>query len=108
MLFNRNVNQIPSNDNVGNIILPSIGDIPSKIANTASTPNEGCRQFTSTKYHKDGSKTVNKTLSCNSSEKFDKNGVSVKKTDTNQAKFQSAKKDFFGSSSGSSSKPTGN
>nr|AXR86331.1 hypothetical protein [Gracilaria ferox] len=88
-IFNRNRNNYQL----------ALGDIPSKVANTAATPSEGCRQFTHTKYHKDGSKTVNKTLSCNSSEKFDKNGALVKKTDTDQPKFQSAKKDFFGSSS---------
>nr|YP_010195706.1 hypothetical protein LK100_pgp144 [Crassiphycus birdiae]UAD83103.1 hypothetical protein [Crassiphycus birdiae] len=89
-IFNKNQNQ-----NNYQLVL---SDIPSKIANTASN------LFISIQYHKDCYTKVDKTLSCNSSEKFNKNRVIVKKTDTNKAKFQSAKKDFFDSSS----KPIGN
>nr|YP_010199504.1 hypothetical protein LK036_pgp003 [Gracilariopsis tenuifrons]UAD89362.1 hypothetical protein [Gracilariopsis tenuifrons] len=75
------------------------GDIPSKMANSTSTPKEDCRQLTNTQYHQDGSKTVSKTLSCSSKEKYDRHGNLITKTDTNKHKFQSAKNDFLSSSS---------
>nr|QCI04824.1 hypothetical protein [Bornetia secundiflora] len=85
---------------------PPQGDISSKMVNSAATPNESCRQSTSTEYHKDGSKTVTTTMNCSKKTKYDKDGQVVKETDVSNPKYRAAKSDFFNDKyeQGSSSK----
>lgn len=81
---------------------PEGGNIQSRIANSAATPPEGCRQSTQTEFHNDGSETITTTITCSKKEKR-RGGKTVSKTDTSQKKYRTAQKSFFGTASDESS-----
>nr|AYR06196.1 hypothetical protein [Renouxia sp.] len=74
---------------------PSPGDLPSKMANSAATPSEGCRHATQSQIHQDGSRTETVTMTCSKKRKYDKAGNLVKETDTSKPKYETAKSLFF-------------
>nr|AYR06574.1 hypothetical protein [Rhodogorgon sp.] len=76
------------------------GDLPSKMANSAATPSEGCRQTTQVQYHGDGPRTETRTIACSSKRKIDKEGKVVRQSDTSKKKFTNAIEDFKNFSSG--------
>ena len=85
------------------MVPPPPGDLPSKALNSAATPSQGCRSSSSTTYKKDGSSIVTTTITCTKQEKQDKEGKTVKKSDTSSPKYSVAQKNFFGDSSKGSS-----
>lgn len=84
-------------------MVPLLGAHSSKMFNSDKPLEEGCEINSEIEYHKDGSKTVTKTLSCSVKERYDKTGKLVRKTDTFKPRFQAVQRDFFGGSSGAGS-----
>ena len=85
------------------MVPPPPGDIPSKMANSAATPGEGCRATSQTTYHNDGSYTITDTMTCSKKTKKNSKGEVVKKSNLSSGKYKSAHNNFFGPQSGSSS-----
>ena len=85
------------------MVPPPPGDIPSKMANSAATPGEGCRVTSQTTYHSNGSSTTTDTITCSKKTKKNSKGEVVKKSNLSSGKYKAAQNDFFGPKSGSSS-----
>lgn len=70
---------------------PPPSDLPSKVANSAAAPLQGCRTTSQTNHHHNGSTTQTINITCSKKVKRDSKGNVIRESDTANGRYSSAK-----------------